>query len=489
MKRNRIVVSVLLALFLLLIFGWSWSAAQIQEGWTVPIRLSTGNGSASEASLVQDSYGYVHAFWPETQTGGSSLIMYSRYDGRNWSTPVDVVSGEKLGIVQGITAAISPDNTIYLMWSAGPTGPLFMVSAPAHEAHSARNWSEALRIPGPAGFITLQVDADNVLHLLYSVLIGQDTGLYYTRSTDQGISWSPPRWMDPDIPPGLQPAWVQFQIDEHGGLHASWFYLSLTSNDGDWVRYTHSMDGGDTWMEPITIDRLDEREIADGMILNHAYPNLIIVGDNVHIVWAGGLFHYRHHRYSTDRGVTWSEPTDLFGELNGQAGDGVAVDGNGRIHLFTQIRFPQAIYHSVWDGQSWSAPTIVYLIRLSGDDPMGDRIHAHRTFPIISRGKEILLTFTDPPPEDGRRLFVTSHILDDVTAATVQPTPTAEPAAEVEATATPPATVAAPITGFDSPAPPSQLPRVDQAIWIGLAPVMFLAVLVILYRLFSRRSG
>lgn len=490
MTRQKLLVACILAGFLLLTLGRYWATAQIQDGWTSPIRLSTGKGNATEASLVEDSYGYVHAFWAETPDGGDPLIQYARYDGRNWTTPVDILAGDSLGIVQNISVAIAPDNTIHLVWSAGQTGPVFHIQAPAHDALSAQSWTEPFRIPVPAGFVALQVDAHDVLHLLYVRGIGADVGVFYTRSEDQGISWSAPVWLDPDILSDRQPAWLQFRMDEQGGLHASWYYLSLSGAGGDWVRYTHSLDGGENWVTPITIDQLTEREVAEAERLDDAYPTLAVAGDTVHIMWAGGKANYRHHRYSTDRGLTWSEETDLFGTLNGQAGDGMAVDGNGRIHYFGQIRFPQAIYHSVWDGEGWTAPTMVYLIRANdGEEIEAGRIHAHRTYPIVHNGNELLLTFTDPPPEPGRRLFFTSLTLDDVAASAVEPTPEAQPTSAVVPTATPSATTAAPGTTLDSPAPPSQLPRVDRAIWLGILPVLVLAGLVMLYQLVSRRQS
>src|SRR5207247_1489570 len=108
---------------------------------------------------------------------------------------------------------------------------------------------------------------------------------------------------------------------------------------------------------------------------------------------------YRNYRYSTDAGLTWSVSERIFGELNGQAFDGLAVDGAGRVHFFGQIRYPQGIYHAIWDHGTWSVPDLVYLI-LQGDsstEVMGDRIHAHDTVPVVRAGNQLVLTFADGP--------------------------------------------------------------------------------------------
>ena len=487
MRCSRIAASLVIASFLLFVLGWREGEAQIQSGWTAPFQLSTGQGDAAEASLVTDAYGFVHAFWVEVAAENTPLIQYARYDGTNWTVPTDIYAGRPSSTIGNIAVKVDPSNRLHLVWSAGITGPAFYIHAPAHDAFAAQNWSSPLRISVPAGSVELQVDAEEVLHVLYTRDMGNEAGLYYTRSEDQGLNWTAPFWIDPDILSGHQPARLQFLIDEAGGLHATWYYVSLNQTGGDWVRYTHSLDGGSNWIAPQTIDRLTEAEMEAEESLSAAYPVMAVSGDNVHIIWAGGQLHYRHHRYSEDRGATWSEPSDIFGTLNGQAGDGMTVDSDGRIHFFSQIRYPQAIYHAVWEEGRWSSPAMVYLISLGDGDPMGDRIHAHRTYPIVRNGNELILTFTDPPPEDGRRLFVTSRILRELTMTTVEPTP--QPAATGEnagPTVTPEPTQTMQPASNNVSLPPANTSRPDRAIWFGVAPTILLAAGVILIQLLMR---
>lgn len=84
---------------------------------------------------------------------------------------------------------------------------------------------------------------------------------------------------------------------------------------GDWIRYTHSFDGGLTWTTPFTVDRADDTEDE----LRQPYPGLAVAGDTVHMVYAGNSTTQREHRYSLDRGVTWSETKRVMGNLQGQA--------------------------------------------------------------------------------------------------------------------------------------------------------------------------
>jgi hypothetical protein len=177
----------------------------------------------------------------------------------------------------------------------------------------------------------------------------------------------------------------------------------------------------------------------------------------------------------------------VFGELNGQAGEGMAVDGAGRVHLFTQIRWPMGIYHAVWDQDHWTEPSLIYLIRYSSDDLAGDNISAHNTVPVIRAGNQVVLTLADEPSAPDRRLFVMENVLLDVPATTSEPTPTATAMPTVEATSTPVAPTATPAPSFRAGGlPPGGLPRPDSPLWIGLGPVLSLVVGITLLRMFLK---
>jgi hypothetical protein len=115
-------------------------------------------------------------------------------------------------------------------------------------------------------------------------------------------------------------------------------------------------------------------------------------------------------------------PKQIFGELHGQAGDGFAVDGAGRVHFFAQIRYPQAIYHAYWDKNQWTSPSIVYLIAREGEG-IGDHIHAHHTHPVVRAGNQLILTFGDGPADPNRRLFAMYRPLNDLSPLEPVPTP------------------------------------------------------------------
>lgn len=475
--------------------GWSLLAlslflttaqAQAPGDWTSPFRLSTGLGAASPATLISDDYGYVHTFWSEALDDERMLLQYARFDGHSWSVPNDIYVTRPFAQIKNVAAALAPDGRLYLMWPEGDNGPVYFSSAPVHNALSAYDWEQPYRVALPTNFVKLQIDSKGIFHVLYSRILGEERGVYYVHSEDKGITWSRPLWLDPDIPPAMMPTNLEFVMDEAGGLHVTWYYFSVETfgAGADWVRYTHSLDGGKTWSLPFTIDKLEESELEAEEELSAADPVLAVQGENVHVIWAGGTLHYRHHRYSKDRGVTWEPAVRILGELNGQAGDGMAVDGAGRLHLFTQIRFPMGIYHAVWDQGQWSEPSLIYLIRYSDDDDPGDKIGAHNTRLAFRAGNQIVLTLADPPSEPVRRLFFMLRTLEDVPAAALEPTPapTTTPLPQASTTPAPLETASAPLFNAGL-ADPISVPRPDNAVWIGIAPAGLVLLGLICFRL------
>lgn len=485
MSKFRIVIA-LFAIALLSVFRTAPAQAQDPNaGWSEPYQLSSPAGRSSECFPVADQYGYVHCFWAETlYADGNSIIKYARFDGSTWTRPNDIyMTG--LGI-KNVSPVVDQYGTLHILWSEGQNGIAYYAHAPAADAISVQNWSKPILIDVPARPIYLQIDSKGVLHALYTNQT-DNSGVYYIRSKDGGLTWSVPTWLDPDIPPNHVPDNLNFKVDDAGGLHAVWWYGSLDRGvEPNWIRYSHSLDGGDTWSAPVVLDQVIEE---NEHFLTSAAPRMIVQGKNVLVIWAAGDLPYRFYSYSTDSGRTWSTPEHIFGELHGQAGDGLTVDATGRIHYFAQIRYPLGIYHAYWSQGNWSNPSLVYLIaEADSDEGFGDRVHAHDTIPVIRAGNQLVLFFADGQADPRRRLFVTYRTLDDTQPFGLVPTPqpTATLATLSKPTLTSPAlmpelTITALAQSSAETPLLSEVPAPDVAIRVALIPTLLvLGVLVVL---------
>lgn len=490
--KQRIGIA-LLAISLQSIFWTTPAEVQAQDGgWSKPYRLSSDAGKASEAYLTADQYGYAHAFWTETLFENQYwIIKYARFDGATWTKPNDIhVTNSE---IRNVSPFVDQQGILHIAWAEGLVGPAYYAYAPANDAVSAQNWAKPIQINVPARVVFLRVDSRGVIHILY-IDQTEEAGVYYIRSEDSGITWSKPVWLDPDILPGHIPDSLSFEVDENDGLHAVWMYGTREPGaTPDWVRYIHSLDGGQTWSQPILLDKHDE---ATDHNLTTAGPIMKVQGQNVHVIWAAGSLPYRYHRFSTDAGLTWSAPVQIFGELHGQAFDGLAVDGSGRVHFFGQIRYPMGIYHAYWDHTQWSTPSLVYLISVDGSgEDVGERVHAHHTLPIMRAGNQMVLTFADGPADPNRRLFVTYRTLDDIVPLENIPTPvptvtpiTISTQTPMQPTAMPSETATVPFLVSAEDQPVGRVSGPDLAIRVALVPTLLvLGVTMIVQLLFRRR--
>lgn len=479
-----------------LLFGASFTEAQVQDnGWSAPFRLSNGDRQAfDESSVVTDQYGYVHAFWFESVSSDDyPLILYARFDGEIWSQPVDIyVAKEPGNSLHLLSPVVDQNGTLHIIWTEGRASrqySVYYMRASAYDALSAWSWSKPRLIDVPAHLIGLQVDSKGTLHLLYSSFFGSDPGVHYLRSNNYGETWSDHIWLDPDIPSGHGPASLQFVLDETDGLHTLWHYEPVDALGGDWIRYAHSLDGGASWSSPVTIDKDEE---GSGK-LRMPGPVMAVQDQTVHVIWGAvsNTAILRYHRFSTDVGRTWTDSNQVFGNLNGQAEDGLAVDGAGRVHFLGQIRYPQGIYHAYWDEDHWVGPSLIYLIARDAFESRGSRIHAHGLRPVVRAGNQLVITFHPPASDPDRSIYTMHRTLGDVAPVTPQPAETPTPVSRSTTLASTPTPL--PAGSPEQPnlpdfaALPTARPKVGMSIWWGVAPVILLVFASIVFSITRNR--
>jgi hypothetical protein len=302
-------------------------------------------GVHDEMAVAVDATQHIHALWIQ-----GDALFYSRWDGQEWTIPMDVIARSSTTILRWPSIAAGPTGEVYACWQE--QSMLSCSYAIGGDPVNPRNWSSVNIVShDPAMHSDLEADSDGNLHLVYSVAGGD---VFYRYSDDQGITWSFPVNVS-FRPSGILTDYPRLSIDLSGGLHIVW--TDLTTPNGVPVLgtfYTRSLDGGEIWEQPI--------EVTSGW--DYAEINVLAIGENqIHLAWNGRAgFGGRYHQWSNDRGLTWYPVSEVI--LRSAQGGGktgppdMAVDGAGRLHLASGMN-PGGIMYSNWIDGKWSIPEFI----------------------------------------------------------------------------------------------------------------------------------
>jgi len=222
---------------------------------------------------------------------------------------------------------------------------LFLFILPAYA-----DWTAAKRLTWNSGDSMnpdLAVDSEFNFHVVWYDKTPGPSEIYYRRSTDLGISWSPMKrltWTaddsyDPDI-----------AIDSSDALHVVWYDYTPGLPD---IYYRRSADGGLTWS---TTQRLTW---TSGWSYNPAIA--IDSSGALYVVWSeevpGTIEVY--YRKSTNGGTTWSSPQRLSWNSGDSFFPAIALDSGDDLHVVWEDFTPgyAEIYYkrSTDGGATWSA--------------------------------------------------------------------------------------------------------------------------------------
>lgn len=377
------ILILLICITVSLLPGVAIDAEAEGEIWDPPLNLSNSEGYFSaHPFLLADPTNTVHLFWAERVTGvpgnlrtPADTLMYATWDGNVWSEPIDIIiTSSAIAYPQ---AVLDDQGVIHLIWMEQPNFPnytLYYSSAHASEAGSARAWrspvSVAQDLTGTEFSFTIAYEPSQTLHIIYArVQQGysppEPRTVAYLRSEDGGVTWTIPidLYTISNIENGANS--TRLLVDTSSKVFAVWSEWGPDGN-GQAVYFARSLDGGETWEQPVRLaERRDDEYERD-------WPNLVALGKNrLAVVWEGGWRAYRHAMYSYDDGKTWSEPMDILPGLIGENGFAeFTYDSGGNLHMFVAQRIREGnperlvgglgLWYSVWEsGGRWQKPKLV----------------------------------------------------------------------------------------------------------------------------------
>lgn len=327
------------------------------RSWLSPVRVddATVAGFQGGAKLHLGSAGTLYAVWSDDRRRGFAKedIFFSKSVtlGSTWSANVRVNDADMGRNFEPAVVQL-PTGDICVAWSDGRSGTQKIRFS--RSINDGASWLGSVAVnpfgSGSEGNPNMVADGQGVLYLVFDGAV--DTAIFFTKSTDRGVTWSPVARVN-DASPGFRFN-SSLALDASGGLHVS---FTDTRDGPDRIFYAHSLDGGNTWGANLPLHALVPGSARQSTIAND--------GRNLYVAWQddrrGNLAKQIFFTRSTDGGTTWTTPSQLE---DTEVGDRLAptltsdADGNlaaawmdnrlGTYHLFfTRTEyFPSGVFES-----------------------------------------------------------------------------------------------------------------------------------------------
>ena len=180
----------------------------------------------------------------------SNSIYYSQLENGQWSVPREMIGG-LIGRPTGLSMAVNEQGTMYVVWSDEQTGALLYAAANSERAEVSSEWTEPLGVPVSTGINSspdVLVDASGRVMIAYAVPFNEGRGIYVAEANGRELVWSTPvqvfdaagaQWdvvNDPEI-----------SLTPDGTLHMLFSRYAPQADAAVGLYYSRSTDGGATW--------------------------------------------------------------------------------------------------------------------------------------------------------------------------------------------------------------------------------------------------
>ncbi|RME86813.1 MAG: hypothetical protein D6785_02765 [Planctomycetota bacterium] len=310
------------------------------SGWLREQQVPSANVDGT-VSLVADVKGNLHAFWEEGT--GNQEVMYSRFNGASWSSPVNLSNDPSL--TWGHKTAIDKNGNLHVVWVR--SGEIYYTRSIDGEL----TWDGDLNTPGnqplqisvpPAnssGQPAIALDSSGNPHVVWR----QSGKIMY--SSFNGTSWSTPI----DISNGSTVGWnPHIAVQENNQIYVVW----QNDNTGNTEIYFNKFNGT-SWTGVQNISSTSAASYGPQIALDPSGA--------LYVVWQEGNSGYNSEIYyasSKDGGSNWSSPLNLSNNPGDSFSPQIRVNSQGEIYIIWNDKTsgPEEIYYAELSHGSWSSP-------------------------------------------------------------------------------------------------------------------------------------
>jgi hypothetical protein len=365
-------------------FGQTGTAHAQQEGeaWSTPVNLSNSLYPSMFPDVAVDRAGNVYVVWSQyfrpDDGGWGDAISFAMRDGNVWSKANDIYTAPPFNTAHLPAIAVDSRGLIHLIWLQGYQ-LLYGHAWSQREPWNTLSWSEPQGLSqGDAYWNDIVVDGRDRIHVVWAKREDNaEVGLAYARSVDGGETWSEPMEIVQQ-----ESGQVMLASDGKDGLYVIWVHVRGKEVDAWPVYFSYSQDAGQTWSEPL--------DLAESPPDNYEWPNVAVDGQGtVHLVFYRSFIGSFCHRIFTPQNGTWSDLQVVKTGLVMEYGHpGLAIDSDGRPHMVVPTSgMDCGVFHTSWDGQAWSP-----MARVS-TNTVGQASHMGRL--AIGQGNQLHVVWFD----------------------------------------------------------------------------------------------
>ncbi len=246
--------------------------------WKGNIRLTNNQAQSSLPDLAADQYA-IHVVWGEG-TGDNWDVYYKRSvdNGETWSDAYNLSKTENVSTRPSITVH---ENIVHIVWmefiQSNDHRILYINST-----DGGLTWDDVveLPIPSPNVWCPAITVKENTIHVVYrnrygfSTPIGDKGDIIYTKSIDNGVTWSLPETLATTYTYGWETVWKTGLTASANNLYILWYNNVNQIDDSD-IFYKMSSDNGRTWGNEIRIPDVN-------ISIN---PTIEANSEKINIVW------------------------------------------------------------------------------------------------------------------------------------------------------------------------------------------------------------
>lgn len=245
--------------------------------WTTPVNISDTQGSSAGAYIAVDSSGNIGVTWTDNTTGDNKVVFSkSTNDGATWSTPAAVSEDSKDRGASDIAVAGSGD--IYVFWDYLSQNPLpdpnEIEIFCSRSTDNGASWGTVLNASNNAGESydpKIVLDASGNINLAwYDDTLGNDK-ILFSRSTDNGISWSTAVNVSAQV---LSSLWPAIGMDSAGNIDVVWVQKRRGDDE---IYFSRSIDTGASWCNFVNVSDTTGESSSPDIAVDSA--------GNIHVVW------------------------------------------------------------------------------------------------------------------------------------------------------------------------------------------------------------